>query len=423
METEKKGLQKKETMFGNIGIVGLALCSVAAGFLPQNSIVTLAIAALAVLLLVNDELHLLLPFVIFFNEWYGIFLGMSVQRIYSFLIIVLFLIRKTKTKSIGLRYLAPLAVYLLYGLFVMMQYNTQKAILSFVDVISCVILVSVFISKNALNLRRFFTAYVIAALCSLFVGILHNNVMVYGILSRFLATFEDPNYLGLFCTIAIFAMVSLRLFKIWVRIPLIALFYFAIIASASLSAIVVNILLWLVYVAFTGRIRLSTFVLCITAVAVCMSVYAYGLSHQGEGIVGQFVGRIEEALDNFRSGDIVDATTKRTLFAREHMEYFSQQPFLRKLFGGTAVNTSVIDPTFEAAAHNEFVDMLLNVGILGTVILLWFFAKTMWRYTLRFLRTKQEHYLCLLMLKCIWLLYGLTLTMFLDDRFMLLFFI
>ena len=423
MMNERNVITERDTVFGTIAIIALAVCSLLAGFLPHNAVLALAVAAISFLLVWKDELHLVFPFIIFYNDWYGMVFGMSVQRLFSLLLIFLFFVRRSRSRSVALKYLAPLAVYFLYCLFVMSRYDTQSAIFSFVDVLCCVILVSVFLLKDPFNLKRFFTAYAVAALCALVTGVMHKNLMIYGILSRFLATFEDPNYIGFFYTVAIFAMVSLELFKPWIRAVLTVVFYVAVFASASLSAVIVNVVLWLIYITLTQRMRPSTLILCLGGLALCLGLYSYGIAHPEDNIIGQISGRIHETLTDLKSGDLSGASTKRTEFAAEHLAYFMNLPFLQKLFGGTAVNTSVIDPVFEAAAHNEYVDMLLNVGVVGTVVLLWFFLKSLRSYFVSLIRTKNEHCLCLVMLKCIWLLYGLTLTVFMDDRFMLLFFL
>ncbi len=423
MNHERKRTKERDSVFGSIAIIALAVCSLLSGFLPYNTALALAVTAISFVLVWKDELYLVFPFIIFYNDWYGTVLGMSTQRIFTFLMIALFFVRKSNSRSVALKYLAPLAVYFLYCLFVMTGYSIPSAIFSFVDVICSIILVSVFLSKDPFHLKRFFTAYAIASLCAIITGITHGQLMVYGILSRFLATFEDPNYMGFFYTIAVFAVISLKLFKPWVRAILSVVFYAAIFASASLSAIFVNVVLWLLYITLTQRMRPAALILCLGALALCMGLYSYGIAHPDGNIIGQVSGRIQTMLTSFKSGDLTNATTGRTRYAAEHWQYFLDQPLLRKLFGGTAVNTSVIDSAFEAGAHNEYIDMLLNVGIIGAAVLLWFVLKSTWSYLRAFIHTKNDHYCCLLMMKSIWLLYALTLTVFMDDRFMLLFFL
>ena len=103
------------------------------------------------------------------------------------------------------------------------------------------------------------------------------------------------------------------------------------------------------------------------------------------------------------------------------MEFFLDQPLMKQFIGGTSVNLYYLDPRLNTAAHNEYVDLLLNVGILGTLIMLLYFFTGMVKNNMRFLKTGNTRYLFLFTLKIIWCFYAFTLTMFLDYRFVLFF--
>ena len=75
--------------------------------------------------------------------------------------------------------------------------------------------------------------------------------------TRFNATFEDPNYMGFFFTIAIFALVTLRLFDKKVRYVLIVVLYAMLITSLSVTAIVVNIAVWLFYLVIMKKLKIK----------------------------------------------------------------------------------------------------------------------------------------------------------------------
>ena len=132
---------------------------------------------------------------------------------------------------------------------------------------------------------------------------------------------------------------------------------------------------------------------------------------------------IERALDSFLNGNIGDATTGRTDLTKEHFEYFLELPILKQLFGGTLANVVFVSPELTALAHNEYVDMLLNVGVLGAIVLLGFIVGRTVEYFIKYRKTRNEEYLCFVMNKFIWLTYAATLTFFLDYRFLLLYFL
>ena len=240
---------------------------------------------------------------------------------------------------------------------------------------------------------------------------------------RFLATFEDPNYMGYFYTMAAFALVSLKLFRPTVRYVLLAIVYGIVITSLSMSALVVNILLWPVFLVVTRNIKLKAFVICILIIFAFLSLYRYGLNHPDVKILWQFSQRLEETIEDVLVGDISDATTGRTDLVAEHLNYYFDQPFLRMIFGGSAVNTQFITYPLQMLAHNEYVDLLLNVGLLGTLVLVGFTFYYLLESFKIYMEEKKSEQLCIFMIKCIWCAYCMTLTVFMDYRFMLPFFI
>ena len=140
-------------------------------------------------------------------------------------------------------------------------------------------------------------------------------------------------------------------------------------------------------------------------------------------MVGDTVYRIQEKLSALESGDMSKVTTSRSSLTSEHWHYFLAQPLWRKLFGGEMVNTLRLDNGFNMAAHNEYVDMLLNIGLLGTTIMLGYMFYSTVNRLKEYKQTRNEIYLFLFIVKCVWIFYAMTLTLFLEFRFMLPFFI
>ena len=413
--------EKKPINLGNIVIVAMTLNSLLVGFVPQQISAYIMLLLCAVMLFI-DELYLALPLVIFYNQWYGTVFGVSVQRFFSLMIMVLFLVKLGKEKKITLKYLAPFIIYLLYSVFVITQYNTTRAIFSVVDIVCCIFIVSMYLNKDIDKLKRFFIVYALTGIAAIITGMLNQNIMAYGNLNRFMATFEDPNYMSFFYTIAIFSIMSLKIFKPWLRAIVVVVFSAAIIASASVTGIIVNVMLWLIYVTLVQKINIKTFVALIVVFVLIFGIYKIGLNSSDDTMLGQMSGRIEEKIQELNEGNVSDATTGRSQLMRENFEYFLKQPFWKKLVGGTPVNTHYISYDVERAAHNEYVDLLINVGVIGTGILLWFFFKQYISYLKKYLKNRDKHYLTLFMIKCVWVAYAFSLTVFMDYRFMFVFF-
>lgn len=407
----------------NITFVALAIifvCSLLTGLLPQKLLSTV-ILLMCVVLFSQDALFLAFPFTIFYNDMYGIVLGMSVDRLISLLLLLKFVLTIARKKELHIKYFIPLFVYLFYSLLVIANYDIRRSAVSFLDVICCVLIVSRYLRDDSNNLRNFFKVYFFVAVSAFITGMLSANVYMHGEMSRFLATFEDPNYMGYFYTTGIFAIISLKLFKPWFRYVAVVFMYVAILASLSLSAIVTNVFLWLIYLVVTKSINVKTFVICVLAIIFVFSVYNYGLLNPETEYIGNFSSRVENAINKFTSGDLSGATTGRFGLTIDHIEYFNELPLLKKLFGGVPVNAHHIESVFSGSAHNEYVDMLLNIGIVGTIIMLSYTFSNLIKSLKQYYNTENRDYLGICMIKFTWCVYCLSLTVFMDNRFMISF--
>lgn len=408
----------------NLIVMAMVICSALTGIVSQ-SILSIFIVLLCFVLLVLDKLYLAYPFILFYNEYYGLVFGLSVQRIFSMIVLVLFAAKiiREHTIRVSKRIFIPLLVYVLYSMIVITQYSMSDAIFTVVDVITCLVLISFYLYKNTENLKSFFRVYVAVCLVAILTGILSSNFYLQGTMERFRATFEDPNYMGFFYTVPIFAMVSLRLFKPVIRWILVVVFYGAIMASVSMTAVVVNIVLWLIYLFLIKKISWKTILISLIVIFVVQFLYGYGIENPNVPILGTVCERIDEKLGNLIQGDMSAITTGRTDMTEEHLQYFWSLPIINLLFGGVPVNTSYIAPMFRSVAHNEYIDMLLNVGMVGTFILLGYLITKVFKNYKKYRQTGEAYHLCLLMLNGIWIFYGLSLTMFIDEKFMFMYFI
>lgn len=405
----------------------LLFCGLLTGVVPQT-VVDIMVVAICVMLLINGNLVLAYPFMLFYYGTFGLVLGLSTYRIFSLLLLIDGLLKLGRKANVQLKLLVTILVYVLYLIIVMSSYSLQRTVFCFIDIL-CVLFVAGYLNENTDNIREFFKLYALVSMVAIVSGIILQNALVTELVmedytaSRFTATFEDPNYMGLFMTIGVFTTVTLKLFKPIVRWLAIIAMYAAILASASMTAIVVHILLWPVCLVVAKKINIKVFIACIVVILLVLGLYQYGLENPEAPIVGNVSFRIQEKLADWEAGDISGVTTKRSDLTKEHWEYFVEQPFWKKLFGGTPVNAIFISDDVYGAAHNEYVDLLLNVGLIGTAILLWFMFSNTYKHLKASRETGDETLLCIFMTKCVWIAYAATLTLFMDFRFMLPFFI
>ena len=216
---------------------------------------------------------------------------------------------------------------------------------------------------------------------------------------------------------------SLGLFRpVW-RWTVIVLLNIMIMSTVSMTAIVVNVILWLLYFALSKKIKLSATIAGVAVVVLLVGLYEYGLNHSSVPVLGDTSYRIQQKLIEWREGDLSGFTTGRTDLATAHFKYFLDQPFWKKLFGGTPVNSTYISSDVYASAHNEYIDMLLNVGLVGTFVMVWFVVKNSVTHFSEYIKSKSEISFCKLMCNFVWISYAFTLTIFTDFRFTLPFFI
>ena len=399
------------------------------GLIPQ-SMTSLGMLGMAVWMGLKGNLYLMYPITLFYYSYLGTVTGMSFFRVYNLLFFAVSLLLRRKKIGVGL---LPMAiVYILYSLLIMYPYNQTQALFYIIIVVNLILLKNFYLD-NATNVRNFWRVFVISALLSFVSGLINNNVMVdtnqvvnneLVTFSRYMGLFNDPNYMGLFYSVAVFAVVSMKLFNKKANLIIIVVLYTMLFSTLSMTAILGNAIFWLIYLAMQKKIRPKFFVYIVLIGGVMVGLYFYSLQRREIPVIGSLAFRINGKLAALATGDLNYVTTGRTTLSAAHWQYFISQPVLKLLFGGNLVNSFVIDlPIGKFAAHNEYVDILLNVGVLG--------ASIIWGTVLLSVIQVHKRKDSLLdgqssfqsIMKIILLYYAATLTMFLEPRFMLFFFL
>lgn len=403
-------------------IAAMLVFTIATGFVNQT-ILSLGIVACCVVLFLLNRLCLAFPFMLFYYEFYGLILGVSVFRIFTLMLVLSVVFRYAERYRIKKKHFGVLLVYAIYLIIVMMPQGINAALYILLDTICCFIFVAE-LEDNEYLIKKCFEIYTLVCLSSFLTGIVSGN-KIEGeyIYTRFNATFEDPNYMGFFFTIAVFSVITLKLFDKRIRYVIVLALYAMMMSSLSMTAIVVNLLVWLFYCAFTGKVRIKFIVIGIGVVALLIGLYNFGLENPDTSVLGELSARIEEKLTSLSKGDIGDVTTGRSDLTLEHLEYYFNSSIINIIFGGIPSNTRYLHPDFEMVAHNEYVDMLLNVGLVGSFVMFRYFFSNYIGYFKRFLKSKSQNALFLVMVKTVWICYAMTLTMFLDFRFAVFFLI
>lgn len=406
------------------------VCCALSGLVPQM-ILSLIVVACITIICFKDDSVAIWPIMIFYYSVLGTLFGISVYRIFTLIFLVTHFYRIQKP-TIQYRVLAPLTVYIFYLVLVVSGHSMKTMLFAFVDIICAIFLVCDYLNEED-KLKKFVNSYVIVAFLAFLTGIVSRNEMTvmqnYGgkllTISRFTATFEDPNYMGFFYTIAIFAIVSLKMYRSVIRNLIVIGLYGIILTSMSMTAIIGNILLWILFFLIRGKISLRTVVMIILALAVLVNLYNYGLEHPDIKLIGDMSLRIQDKLNSLFLKDFDSFSTGRTALSEVHLNIFEESSVIRQLFGGRAVNSYYIDIRQDAnfSAHNEYIDMLLNVGVIGWIIMFGYVIISMIKKVFVYRSSSDDLFLCGIMMNLAWLYYVATLTVFLDFRYMFAFFV
>ena len=165
--------------------------------------------------------------------------------------------------------------------------------------------------------------------------------------------------------------------------------------------------------------------LVILIVAVLFGLFAYGKANPDAPIFGMLATRVSARFDNIEyvdSGNIGDITSGRTKLAGIHFDYFMELPVWRMFVGMNAASTLRTDlDGFRSVAHNEYIDWLLNIGIIGFAIMLYFLLKRLFDVFKEYKQSHNSEPLCILFSKFVWIAYAFTLTLYGDFRFLFIF--
>lgn len=405
-------------------------CLLLSTVLP-GSVTGIIILAASALLIRNNELYLVFPAMLFYYENLGLLMGMSVHRYFSLMFLGCELLWRKRICWRRSHWLL-LLIYVAYSFCVVLPDDVRKAVFLLVDVVCMLMLTEHYLGQTDKR-RRFFTIYTLTALCSFVTGVLSPNSVDYGsvingqyvTLFRNNATFEDPNYMGYFFTTAVFATVTLKLFTPRLRTMIVCALNVMMFTTLSMTAIVVNVLVWLAYLFSSKKISLKILISIVTVVVILVAGYVYGLENPDTPVLGMLCYRIQEKLMAVERGDMNVVTTNRTFLTTQHLEYFwNNQSVFRMLVGMNAASLVRFDlDGVYALAHNEYVALLLNVGIIGTVIMLGYLVRSFVKVKQQRRQLGRDNVLFFSTIKLVWILYAMTLTFFGDYRFMLLFFL
>lgn len=219
-------------------------------------VTSIIVCILLVILFKYPEYYLAFPVILLY---YSILvlpgINLSIFVIYLLLMGVR-LVREGKIlNNIDMRNIGAFLVIFIYSCTFFLVYSIKLAIPFLICSLIIFLYVKRYLNRNSDSINLFFKYYVIGCLCSYLTGIFTDNVMIYDSLTvdkvltlkRWMATFNDPNYMGIFFMIAIFAILCLELYSWKVRLTITAILLIMLLSTMSMTAILGLVMIYLVY--------------------------------------------------------------------------------------------------------------------------------------------------------------------------------
>ena len=187
---------------------------------------------------------------------------------------------------------------------------------------------------------------------------------------RALGTTENPNILALFMVFSIFSSIwyllqerSLNKIFYYYQYVNIFLAYYVILLTASKKAIIIAPLLIVAYllVAMRNQKRLYRLGL-VSIVAIIALLQVIDFSKISENLT-ETEKRFEEFQRDLTHPVAGSSTTERQLLIKEAFAVFTKHPFV-----GTGLDTFALQSTPKLYAHNNYVEILADLGIVGFMI-------------------------------------------------------
>lgn len=420
-------------------------CVFAAGYLfslipgPKPNLSSVAsILLLACIAISFFDENFYLYTAIFIYLRYRILLGDSPAfRLYSYLVVLKFLIEMPKTKFRA-AYFPALFVFFMHSIFATGRFENMRIGLNVIVDVVLIYIVLLKVLENDNLMRKFILVFMLGGVASGIYGWTNSdftkdiNISGAGAqtVSRNFGALSDANFAGLFYSLCIVCTIVLKNLKLWARGIFLALFAIMLLQTASLSALLITGVLTVFYIILKFRkksilILSAAFFLFVIAIAVILAVPQL---REIPAISGLII-RITEKLSYIPRGRWDLLTTDRSAIWGEAIGIFNNKELWGKLIGGSVITVMVIDKSIiSIACHNSYIQSILNFGIIGTLTvylpLLGVFLYRLFKHfsTPPGYRTEDIKMLQLIFTFA-FIIFGFTVDFFIDWTFMMLYFI
>lgn len=399
--------------------------------LTDNSFVGLAFCLTWLILASGEEAYVTIPALsIFCNELVIPFVGIGLFRYGIAYMLVIQLIRRKRT-GLSKSVLLQMFICFLYISTILYFEKGMSMLMYFLPIIYIAQMWNS-IQGQEQCAKKLFRSFVITILISITVGLLSNSYSSivakigagYMNQTRFYATFNDPNYAAMFINAAIFMCICTELFSTWLQRIILVVLYIGVIMTASMTGIICNILVIFSISCMKYGFKPKVIITSLKVLGVIIAIYFIGLNLNVE-ILHVITNRVHlKFMALFEENNLSAFTSGRTSLTQAHWEYFCNNgTIFNWLFGGIPTTALYCTPEIGgAAAHLEYLDLFLNIGVVGTVIYLGCIL-IRFKATLHKVIKNRKNQNTLDVAKAAlfinYLICGLSLTMFMEPQFFL----
>ena len=378
------------------------------------------IAMVMTRLFFTDKYYCVVALVVFANDSLG---TVALGRVsFYWLLIGLFLIRflsRKKAIKISVKGLIYFSIVLLILLQLMITNNI--AFLFIFQTLSFVVFLLLTwanIKNDGEKVKDFFfnvalTIFIIALSTVAFGGV----VFMDGYTDRLGISgvgIGDPNFSSLIINAGIAILLAQNYRNMIIRSGMILVMIAAMVQTASITGILVLLILLLCYFLVGLKLSKSVRNVFIVFLLVVMTTQYYNSLplNSRNASVDLYISRIEYKLNAFNNKDYQAVTTNRSSNTEKNLKYYSNQSIGKQLLGGNS-----IPPAGLPLSHNTYADILLRFGLLGTIVLGFIMIKKLWKSFKLYHKTKENGEVFLL--KVVFILFSSTLSIYSGNTFAL----
>ena len=436
-EKKTSDKSKPKRLFYDAVFLVAFLCCLTPGAIPSISSIASIVLALCIMICFFDENFYLYAALFMFMR-YRMLLGDSpVFRIYSYLVVIKFIIDITKTRF-RLTYLPALIVFFLHCVFATPRVEGWRLALNVIVDVSLIYLILLQVTAKPELMRKYLFVMLMGCVASGVYGWTYDGVSVdisirgagAHQVTRNFGALGDSNIAGFFYAICTVLPLILKNIPKLLKAVFSGIAIILLLQTASLSGILLLCAISSFLIILKYRWK-SIFILGISLIAIVIALVlllSIPQFRQIDAIAGLII-RIEEKLSYIPRGRWDLLTTDRSALWAESLALFFSKSTWGKLFGGSVITIMVSELGLSAlACHNSIIQCLLNFGLLGTLaIYLPFLAVFVFRLFVHFSKKpgyeNEDIKTAQLLFQFAFLFFGLTVDFFIDWAYMLFYFI